>query len=504
MNRLLALLIVATIAGGTAFGQSQGTRRVVASPTIRTSESGTVTRTSSVPRPGSPTLRSPGRLVSERSLLQEPIDDGVVLYSDEPERVYADEYYDPNEGLAAIGGCSDGSCGVSGCDSCGLTCGTPFGFDLCDPYGLDGRILCLALPSHGWVNVEYLMWYQRGVDTPALVTTSPAGTAQAAAGVLPNATTLFGGNNDVLTDRLNGMRVRFGWWFVNNPKLGIEGEYVGTAETRESFDLSSNGNPILARPFYNVTTGREDAQLVAFPGVVAGRVQVDATSQFRGAAVRFRRSLCCDSGCGFSRLTCGPVPAQSRFDATLGWRYFQLDDTMGVRENLTGVSPAGSFLIQDNFQTRNQFNGVELGVMWQGRKGYWSLDTLMRLGLGNTRQTVMIDGSTTINNGAAQQGGLLAQRTNIGTYQRDQFSVVPELGATLGYQLTQRMRLTAGYSFIYWSNVVRAGEQMDTSVNPNLLPPENPVQNNFLDPRFVYRDTPYWIQGMNIGGEYRW
>jgi hypothetical protein len=205
-----------------------------------------------------------------------------------------------------------------------------------------------------------------------------------------------------------------------------------------------------------------------------------------------------------SHLTCNSVPAQSRIDATVGWRYYQLNERLEMRETLTGTSPAGSFVINDAFRTRNQFNGAEVGVMWQGRRGYWSLDTLLRLGLGNNRQTVVISGTTATNNGTPQTGGLFAQRTNIGTYQRDQFSVAPELGATLGYQLTQRLRMTLGYSFIYWSNVVRPGDQIDTSVNPNLLPPENPIQTNFLNPRFVFNDSPYWIHGLTVGGEYRW
>ncbi|MCE9524663.1 MAG: BBP7 family outer membrane beta-barrel protein, partial [Planctomycetales bacterium] len=42
--------------------------------------------------------------------------------------------------------------------------------------------------------LEYLMWWGRGQNIPALVTTSPNGTPQNEAGVLgfPNTTTLFG------------------------------------------------------------------------------------------------------------------------------------------------------------------------------------------------------------------------------------------------------------------------------------------------------------------------
>ncbi len=507
VNRLLALLIVATIAGGTAFSQNQRTQRPGNPPVRVVSGDASSVRSSSVPRPMNPSRKIPARLMSDQSILEPAPEESELIYEDAPTPMILGESYSPDEGLAAIGACS--SCNGGGCNSCGVGYPGPFGFDLCNPGTFDGRQLCICLPSHGWASVEYLMWYQSGMETPALVTTSPNPTAQAQAGVLPLATTLYGGSNDILSDRLNGMRVRFGWWFVNNPNVGVEGEYVGTAEEIENFDRNSTGNPILARPFYNVLTGREDAELVAFPNVVSGRIRTEAASEFVGAAVRFRRLLCCNTGCGLSPITCGPVPAQSRIDATLGWRYFQLTERLGIREDLTSLdtSNPGSFILNDNFQTRNQFNGVELGVLWQGRRGYWSLDTLMRLNVGNTYQVVTIAGTTQAtqnNNTTTTTGGLLAQRTNIGTYTRDQFGIVPELGATVGYQLTQHLRMTAGYSFIYWSNVVRPGDQIDTSINPNLLPPENPTQTTFLNPRFAFQDSDYWIQGLTLGGEYRW
>ena len=101
---------------------------------------------------------------------------------------------------------------------------------------------------------------------------------------------------------------------------------------------------------------------------------------------------------------------------------------------------------------------------------------MIKMAVGNTRQTVRIIGQTTINdpNDPPVQtlpGGLLTQTSNIGMYKQNQFSVVPELNLDLGYQLTDHLKATFGYTFIYWSNVVRAGDQISRDVNPNLLPP---------------------------------
>lgn len=346
---------------------------------------------------------------------------------------------------------------------------------------------------------------------PALVTTSnPSTTAQANAGVLGLATTsvLYGGN-EILDNSWSGFRIRFGWWLAALPGWGVEGEYAGLGERTESFFQQSTGSPIIARPFFNTLTGKEDSELVAYPSVIGGSMAVDATSRLDGAAVRFRRQMCCTEGCGYSGITCQTVPTASRLDATIGYRFWELKESLQMQERLTSqlTSDPGSFNIIDRFDTRNLFNGAELGVLWQGRRGWWSLDMLMRLGIGNNNQTVTINGSTatTVNNTTTNHvGGLLAQRTNIGSYERNQFTMVPELGATLGYQVTQRLRATAGYSLIYMGNVVRPGDQVDLNVNPNLLPPENVPFSGALRPQFHFVETDYLVQGLNFGGEFRW
>jgi Putative beta barrel porin-7 (BBP7) len=416
-----------------------------------------------------------------------------------------------DEGCSSCGGgnCSTGSCD-SGCGSCSVG---GYG-DLC--YQDCGRMY-ISLPAHGWVHAEGLTWYQSGMRLPPLVTTSSTGTARSAAGVLgqPNTSVVYGNDDDHFTDTSGGFRIRFGTWLGSIPRLGIEGEYIGLTDRNESFLDSSTGvtgSRILARPFFNTVTGVEDAELVAFPNVVRGSVRVDLDNSLQGAAFRFRRQLCCNSGCGFSDWTCQSVPVSSRIDATLGYRFWQLSEGLTINEQLTELTANGTlttntFNITDRFRTSNKFNGAELGVIWQGRRGWWSLDTLMRVGIGNVNQTATIAGTSVITeNGTTttHNAGFLAQRTNIGTYERDRFTMVPEFGATVGYQLTKRLRATLGYSLIYWGNVVRPGDQIDLDVNPNLLPPENVPFTGALRPQFQFVQTDYWVHGLSYGAEFRW
>ncbi|HBE70645.1 MAG TPA: hypothetical protein DDW52_21075, partial [Planctomycetaceae bacterium] len=163
------------------------------------------------------------------------------------------------------GTCS--SCDGGGCGSCSTDLG------LCGSCSVPQRF-CICFPSHGWVHTEYLNWYQAGMRVPALVTSNNGIPARTAAGVLPGATTLYGGSNDFHDDYLDGFRIRFGWWLRCLPGWGVEGEYVGLGEDVQSFFQQSTGNPVLARPFFNVLTGLNDAELIAYPGVVTGDIGV--------------------------------------------------------------------------------------------------------------------------------------------------------------------------------------------------------------------------------------
>jgi len=354
--------------------------------------------------------------------------------------------------------------------------------------------------------MDYLMFWQRGMNVPPLLTEQNGATAAIAANADPR---LILGNEDILTERRSGGRIRFGWWFANNPNLGVELEYLGLGNDTFNFNRASAGIPILARPFFDVRTGIDQAQLVSNPDPALrlnGAFNFNAYTQLDGAAVRFRRLLCCSSGCGISPWACGPAPTQSRIDATLGWRFFQLKEGLAAAEQVNQTTPViRNYNVVDTFQTRNQFNGVELGVLWQGRRGYWSLDGLMRTSLGNTLQSIDIAGNTLITPAATPTpGGVLALPTNSGSFTNESFGVIQELGGTLGYQLTPRWRANAGYTFIYWSNVVRPGDQIDTTLNPNQFPTRAGALIGANRPSLTLLESDYWVQGLNLGLEYRW
>jgi hypothetical protein len=231
-----------------------------------------------------------------------------------------------------------------------------------------------------------------------------------------------------------------------------------------------------------------------------------------------------------------------RTDILLGFRAASLDESITIVEdlqqitvladNLTApIQPGNQIDVVDAFATSNDFVGGDIGYETQWEHRRWSLNLLTKVAIGNTRQRVAINGSTVIDDEmgtvTSSPGGLLTQRFeetrtdpdpdvttddfvvgNIGSYERDEFSMIPEIGLTLGYNITPRLKFTAGYTLLYWSNIVRPGDQIDLDVNANLLQRNGPPAAGTVvvddHPRFVFRQTDLWAQGLNLGAEYSW
>ena len=364
------------------------------------------------------------------------------------------------------------------------------------------RPCCCLTDDRYWLRGEALLWWTDGMHVPPLISASPPGTALADAGVLgtPGATILFGGNERLLNSPRVGWRLQGGGWLDCDKQVGVEGDYLNLPGISERFSVASDGSDIISRPFRNALTQSNDAELVSYPGVLAGRVTVTASTEFQSAGARLRWNLDCED------LGCGDV---LRWHLLTGYRYAQLNESLVIREELTSLDPLnpGSFDLHDRFRTSNQFHGAEVGSVFRLRSGRWDCELLTKLALGNVRQSVTINSDTQTDVGGVIDllpGGLLGQRSNIGSYQRNRFAVLPEIGLTMGYRVTNRLSASLGYSLIWWYQVARPGDQIDPTVNPNLIPPEAVPFTGPLRPEFRFRDDSFWAQGINLGLTYRW
>ncbi len=393
------------------------------------------------------------------------------------------------------------SCGSDGCGSCGGGCGKPSCVSCAAcPCGIPGRF---------WIRGEYLMWWTKEMDTPPLVTTSTPGTPREDAGVLgqPNTSILYGGD-PLFSEQRSGARFRIGRWWDDCNWVGFETDFFFLGTETDDFSCTDVGSTIYARPFFNVNNGENDAELVQYPNILHGSIGVDAETSLWSISPRLRVNLSCEKFAG-----CNPCDTCNmggyRFDLLVGYRFMQLEESLGIHESLATVGSTAAptyFDLRDNFDSSNEFHGADLGFIWEGYRGPWSLELIGRVGIGQTSQEVTINGSTRTTSGSTtfvDPGGLLALEPNIGTYTRDEFTVLPEFSATLGYALSARSRFLVGYTFIYWDNVARAGDHIDTSINTDFLPPVQATDDE-VRPTFAWNDASYWAQGLSLGLEYRW
>jgi hypothetical protein len=343
-----------------------------------------------------------------------------------------------------------------------------------------------AQPSF-WFSAEYLLWSAKGDRLPALATTSPAGTALAAAGVLgqPGTSVLFG-DSAVNDGWRSGARFSGGYWFDSARTIGVQASAFGLADARTSFTATSDGTTILARPFLDVTTNAQNAWIIGFPGLSTGNLTIEDTSRLYGANAAVRKQLC-------TNCFGGPV------DALVGYRFVHLGDRLNIVSGQISTNPlfpGATLSVVEEFSTRNNFHGVDLGLTGTVSTGPWSFRWLAKVAVGATLSDVSIAGSNTITPAGGTPtttaGGILAQPSNIGSFSSSRLSVSPELSANIAYRIADNARIFAGYNFMYWSGVVRPGGVIDTGVNLNT--PGGPAR-----PAPLANTSDYWAHGLNVG-----
>ncbi len=313
---------------------------------------------------------------------------------------------------------------------------------------------------------------------------------------MPTTSVLFG-DERVDTNLRHGGRIRVG--HLLGEFSAIEATYFGLGDGANTgnFLFSSQGNPILARPFFNIDPGEnaEDAQLVAFPSVLDGTISTRTNSEAHSVSVLFRHNLVTNSA--------------AQFDFVGGYRFFRFREALDIREDLVVTESGGlvaqgtRILVNDNFATENDFHGGEVGVAVRVFAGRATLDGLFKLGLGSVDRQLGIRGNTvSIAPGgggtAVAQGGLLALPTNIGQYRESSFAFLPEMNLNLRYEVSDCLTCTVGYTLLFMTDIFRTGDQIDRVVNGTQIPGGGaPVPPN--RPGALLNDTTLWAQGVNAG-----
>ena len=337
--------------------------------------------------------------------------------------------------------------------------------------------------------VEYLNWWMKKGNFPALVTNGDP--ADAPPGALGQP-----GTNIIYSDRVgsngfSGARLNLGLWFDAEQTWAIEHNYFLFGQRHVNFSTGHSGDPsatnTLNVPFFNADTGFEDALQIGVPGVQSGAITVVTALRFDGAEANLRARLA--QGNDYRVFLLG------------GFRYLSLVESLDLSAASAAVAPpvgvTSSFA--DRFATSNRFYGGQVGMGGEFTREEWVLNLHAKLGFGSMTQKVSINGSTTTVDPVAgtmttTPGGFFAAPSNSGDFTRTRFALVPEMGVNLGYRLTPHVTATVGYTFLYISSVVRPSDQIDRGVN--IAPPNS-------RPAFSLNSTDFWTQGVNLGFEIR-
>jgi hypothetical protein len=223
--------------------------------------------------------------------------------------------------------------------------------------------------------------------------------------------------SQLLHKHRSGGRATFGYFLDPCGLWAVEGDYLTFGSTSENVP---------------------DSKLVNSQFVSSGLRLVHNLS-----CIDAGRRSCCRGYGGSACHSCGSRSFRHRgygtrrVDMTFGLRYADLQEQL-----------------HDN--TDNDFIGPELGYNWEWIYRRWKVDLLSKLAIGNIRH----DRNTGHDN---------------------DLSVLPELGFRFSYKLAENLDFNMGYTFVYWSNVIR---------------PDNEANKS-------YRETDFWAQGLTTGLEYR-
>lgn len=360
---------------------------------------------------------------------------------------------------------------------------------------------------------EYLLWWTKNDKAPPLVSAGSATNENfpRADGALGNPDTVVLQNGSLRRNPFSGGRFTLGYALdeCSEKYLEVTGFFLG--EKNYDFRATTAQNAVLSRPFFavNPELNHEFVQETGRTGFAVGSVSVHAPSRLWGA----EPNMVCKwmEGCDY------------RVDVLAGGRYLNLRESLTIVEdifqlpNTPGPFANTRYQITDRFATTNQFYGGQVGVRSNWRCDRFTLEGEAKLALGVTHETSTVDGFFTVPPGVfnpdPRRGGLLAEPSNIGTFSRDRFAVVPEVGLRLGYDVHDCVRLTVGYNLLYWSSVMRPGDQIDRNIDVTNIPnfQARDANGNLITtpvsparPMALLKDTDYWAQGLTFGIEFRY
>jgi len=348
-----------------------------------------------------------------------------------------------------------------------------------------------------WLAAEYLAWWLKDSPLPVALATRGAAAELPPGAIGQPGTTIVLGAQDVDCGSRSGGRFSAGAWLDAGGWWGVEGSYFFLAPRtiHRSAVAPGSSSAVLAVPFFNVATARED--VVGFPGPGASSIGLALAGDLQGADAN-----------GVCVLYGG---ASWRLDGMLGYRFLAFAEEL--RFSTHGHGPGDVFLDTiDEVDAANRFHGGQVGLRLTCEVGKLYFRAVGKAALGAMQQRVTLFGAAATNSipGAADDtypGGIFVQPSNSGDYVRNRRTIVAEADVQVGYCLTSWASLFVGWTYLTADKVVRPGNHLDRSGNPTRTAvaaalgtdPVGPAR-----PEFDFKEAPFWTQGLIAGLELRY
>jgi hypothetical protein len=370
---------------------------------------------------------------------------------------------------------------------------------------------CAPSSPRFYGGVEYLLWWVKGAPLSVpLVSTGPSANDE---GFLVNSNTTIlygarfapatGGNDTQGFAPFSGGRLTLGY-VLDPDHLAAETRFFMLQTGSAGFMAQGNSNDLggagIRIPLFNTVpytpgsatdlTMSENGLPVFVPGILAGKVNVTNSLKLWGT----------DATAVYN------VYRSSRWELSAlgGFQYLNLSEGFSLTDSLVGLS--GPFLGQsgtagDSFATSNQFFGAAIGLRGGAAWGPVSLTLTGRVAIGPSHEVLNVSGAFQAVNFTASSGaqGVFAQPANSGSRSSNTFAVVPEIEIKLGFDVTPAVRLTLGYDFIYYSSVVRPGDQLNRNLPKGQTFEQGGSSVSLTSPSPLFNRTGFFAQGLSAG-----
>ena len=345
-----------------------------------------------------------------------------------------------------------------------------------------------------WGGVDYLLWWVRDGPLPFPLVTTGDTSAPVPGALGQPGTQILLGSNDFDFGGLSGVRGTLGLWIDHDASWGVESSSFLLENGSVHFAAGSdvNGNPPLFVPVFRSDLGREGTFIISSPPL-AGNINIGSFSRLWGTEANLYCNL----------LRSGDLDAY----LLVGARYLDLQEKIALSGTLTTPGEVITDVFDESFRTRSQFVGGQIGARFDYQFGPLFAVVAPKVALGSTHEVVDINGSVTESGAGSVRtfpGAILTQPTNIGRQARDEFSVVPQVSFTLGWQIFPWVRVYGGYDFLYWNHVVRPGDQIDRNVNATQSVFQGGVLAGPATPAPRFSSTDFYVQGVSVGVQFRY